>query len=111
MFLTPDSAVDGHVYIDRPASLEKRRHRSEQFNAVYGLGPWLGQFFRRPLNHWSLQAAISQRHIAFAPEGLPSDRCFVLNYRIPVDTNLEYEARIFVSNISFRPQSFCLQKQ
>jgi hypothetical protein len=38
--------------------VEERRHRSEQFNAVYGAWPWAGDFFKRPLKHWSLQAAI-----------------------------------------------------
>jgi hypothetical protein len=59
--------------------VEERRHRSEQFNAVYGAWPWAGSFFLRPLKRWSLQASISHRPIAFVPEGSSLDRFVTLN--------------------------------
>jgi hypothetical protein len=64
--------------------IEGRAWRSEgteanNFNAVYGAWPWAGNFFKRPLKHWSLQATISHRPIALVPEGWSLDRCVILN--------------------------------
>ena len=53
------------------------------FNAGYGAYRSAGNFFKASAKHWSLQAATSQRLIAFAPEGLPLDRCITLDYEIP----------------------------
>jgi hypothetical protein len=48
------------------------------------LGPGLAIFFKRPLKHWSLLAAITHRRIAFVPEGSFLDRSVTLNCRIRV---------------------------
>jgi hypothetical protein len=77
------------------------------------------KFFRRPLKHWRLQAAINQRPIVFAPEGLPLDRCITLNRRIRVERFVKdhwlsgYIATtlllIFLSSCSVPPPSALVQ--
>jgi hypothetical protein len=73
--------------MDTFIAIERRAWRSEDteannFNAVCGAWPWANNFFGRPLLHWSLQFAISQRPIVFAPEGLALASCVTLNRAI-----------------------------
>jgi hypothetical protein len=59
--------------------MEERRHRNELFQCrrwYLALG-W--QFFKHPLKHWSLQATISHKPVAFVPEGSSLDRLVTLN--------------------------------
>ena len=70
---------DRSFHSERGASLEERRHRSVQSQCRLWCLALGRQLFKRPLKHWSLQAAINQRHIAFAPEGSSLDRCVTLN--------------------------------
>jgi hypothetical protein len=79
--MTPDCAVEMNSGIGSSGEPGGAKAEANNFNIGIVLGFGM-TFFWRSLKHWSLQPAISQRPIVFAPEGLPLDPCVSLNCAI-----------------------------
>ena len=75
--ITSDSAVGINDCSDQGASWRSEGTEANNFNAVYGAWPWAGDFFKRPLKRWRLQATITTNLFAFVPEGSFLDGCVI----------------------------------